>query len=75
MTKQCTCWHHVTNHLIISNDNGLSTQKNRTGYVSMTVQRNLLSGMGCLPPLLAGVDFISCLFQWDSEMGLWGHIE
>ena len=36
MTKQCTCWHHVTNHLIISDDKGLQHRKNRKDYVSVT---------------------------------------
>jgi hypothetical protein len=26
---ECTCWHHVTNHLIISNDKDFNTEKQK----------------------------------------------
>ena len=36
MTDWCTCWHHVTNHLIISNDKDFNTAKQKSFYASVT---------------------------------------
>jgi hypothetical protein len=33
---KCTCWHHVTNHLIISNDKDFNFRKQKKIYASVT---------------------------------------
>jgi hypothetical protein len=33
---KCTCWHHVTNPLIISNDKDSNTEKQKKIYASVT---------------------------------------